>query len=196
MPDGSFLVTERPGRLQHVRPGADTHQVSGTPPVLYMGHGGLLDVALDPAFADNGIVYLSFLQGEETASTVKVLRARFDAESERLVHQQVIFEGTPGPRPEMLGGRLALTGDGYLFLTLGDRWDRDRAQDLSDTAAASSASRPTGRFPTTIRSAAIPAHGRRSGATAIAIRKASPSIAPPASSGRTSTDRKAATSST
>jgi glucose/arabinose dehydrogenase len=136
LPDGSFLVTERPGRLQHVRPGADTHQVSGTPPVLYMGHGGLLDVAVDPAFADNGIVYLSFLQGEESASTVKVLRARFDAESERLVHQQVIFEGTPGPSPEMLGGRLALTGDGYLFLSLGDRWDRDRAQDLSDTAGS------------------------------------------------------------
>jgi glucose/arabinose dehydrogenase len=63
LPDGSFLVTERPGRLQHVRPGIDTHQVSGTPPVLYIGHGGLLDVALDPGFADNGIVYLSFLQG-------------------------------------------------------------------------------------------------------------------------------------
>jgi aldose sugar dehydrogenase len=67
LPDGSFLVTERPGRLQHVRPGIDTRQVSGTPPVLYMGHGGLLDIALDPEFADNGIVYLSFLQGEESA---------------------------------------------------------------------------------------------------------------------------------
>ena len=69
LPDGSFLVTERPGRLQHVRPQADTSQVSGTPPVLYTGHGGLLDVALDPEFAENGIIYLSFLQGEESAST-------------------------------------------------------------------------------------------------------------------------------
>ncbi len=136
LPDGSFLVTERPGRLQHVRPGADTRQVSGTPPVLYIGHGGLLDIALDPAFAENGIIYLSFLQGEESASTVKVLRARFDAENARLVHQQVIFEGSTGPKPEMLGGRLALTGDGYLFLSLGDRWDGERAQDLSNTAGS------------------------------------------------------------
>ncbi len=136
LPDGSFLVTERPGRLQHVRPGAGTSQVAGTPPVLYVGHGGLLDVALDPGFAENGIIYLSFLQGEESASTVKVLRARFDAERERLVHQQVIFEGSPGPRPEMLGGRMALTGDGYLFLSLGDRWDVARAQDLSNTAGS------------------------------------------------------------
>ena len=136
LPDGSFLVTERPGRLQHVRPGADTRQVSGTPPVLYIGHGGLLDIALDPAFGENGIIYLSFLQGEESASAVKVLRARFDAENARLVHQQVIFEGSIGPKPEMLGGRLALTGDGYLFLSLGDRWDGERAQDLSDTAGS------------------------------------------------------------
>jgi aldose sugar dehydrogenase len=134
LPDGSFLVTERPGRLQHVHPDADTRLVSGTPPVLYSGHGGLLDIALDPAFADNSLVYLSFLQGEESASTIKVLRARFDAENERLDRQQVIFEGSPGPRPEMLGGRLALTGDGYLYLSLGDRWDGPRAQDLSDTA--------------------------------------------------------------
>jgi glucose/arabinose dehydrogenase len=104
--------------------------------VLYLGHGGLLDVALDPEFADNGIIYLSFLQGEESASSVKVLRAQFNAEQERLVHQQVIFEGSTGPRPEMLGGRMALTGDGYLFLALGDRWDTASAQDLSNTAGS------------------------------------------------------------
>ena len=147
LPDGSFLVTERPGRLQHLRPGADTRQVSGTPPVLYLGNGGLLDIALDPAFADNDIVYISFLQGEESASTVKVLRATFDAENARLVRQQVIFDGGPGPRPEQLGGRLALTGDGYLFLSLGDRWERARAQDLSDTAGSIVRIRTDGSVP-------------------------------------------------
>jgi glucose/arabinose dehydrogenase len=136
LPDGSFLVTERPGRLQHVGLGGDTRQVTGTPPVLYQGHGGLLDIALDPDFGENGTVYLSFLQGEDSASTVKVLRAVFDADNSRLIHQQVIFEGSPGPRPEMLGGRLALTGDGYLFLSLGDRWDGPSAQDLSTTAGS------------------------------------------------------------
>ena len=47
-------------------PTPSTSQVSGIPPVLYLGHGGLLDVALDPEFAENGIIYLSFLQGEES----------------------------------------------------------------------------------------------------------------------------------
>ncbi len=134
LPDGSFLVTERPGRLQHVTQTAGTYSVDGVPPVLYSGHGGLLDVEVDPNFQDNGTIYLSYLQGEETASIVKVMRAHFDADREALTDQQVIFEGSPGARPELLGGRIALTDDGYLFLSLGERWDRDKAQDLSDTS--------------------------------------------------------------
>jgi glucose/arabinose dehydrogenase len=136
LPDGSFLVTERPGRLQHVRVNADTIAVQGIPGVLYVGHGGLLDIAIDPAFEENRFVYLSYLQGEETASTIRVLRAKYDEDNDTLNDQAIIFEGSPGPRPEMLGGRLALTGDGYLFISLGDRWDGSRAQDLSDTAGS------------------------------------------------------------
>jgi glucose/arabinose dehydrogenase len=134
LPDGSFLVTERPGRLQHVTQTAGTYPVDGVPTVLYTGHAGLLDVVIDPNFEENGTIYLSYVQGEETASIVKVMRARFDADAEALTDQQVIFEGSPGARPELLGGRIALTPDGYLFLSLGERWDRDRAQDLSDTS--------------------------------------------------------------
>ena len=84
LPDGSFLVTERPGRLQHVTQTAGTYAVDGVPPVLYSGHGGLLDVEVDPNFEENGTIYLSYLQGEETASIVKVMRARFDADHEAL----------------------------------------------------------------------------------------------------------------
>jgi glucose/arabinose dehydrogenase len=134
LPDGSFLVTERPGRLQHVTQTAGTYPVDGVPTVLYTGHAGLLDVAIDPDFHENSTIYLSYVQGEETASIVKVMRAHFDADAEALTDQQVIFEGSPGARPELLGGRIALTPDGYLFLSLGERWDRDKAQDLSDTS--------------------------------------------------------------
>jgi glucose/arabinose dehydrogenase len=147
LPDGSFLVTERPGHLQHVRPGADTQPVAGTPEVLYVGHGGLLDIALDPEFADNQLVYISYLQGEETASTVRVLRARYDESDETLTDAEVIFEGSPGASPELLGGRLALTGDDYLFLSLGDRWERDKAQDLSGTAGTIIRIRTDGTIP-------------------------------------------------
>jgi glucose/arabinose dehydrogenase len=147
LPDGSFLVTERPGRLQHVTQTAGTYAVDGVPPVLYSGHGGLLDVAVDPNFEENGMIYLSYLQGEETASIIKVMRARFDADQEALTEQQVIFEGSPGTRPELLGGRIALTGDGYLFLSLGDRWDAAKAQDLSGTAGTIVRIRSDGSIP-------------------------------------------------
>jgi glucose/arabinose dehydrogenase len=147
LPDGSFLVTERPGRLQHVRSNAETNQVVGIPPVFYVGHGGLLDVAVDPEFEDNHFVYLSYLQGNETASILRVLRARFDQANDALTEAQVIFESSPGPRPEQIGGRLALTGDGYLFIALGDRWDGSRAQDLSDTAGSIVRIRTDGTVP-------------------------------------------------
>ena len=136
LPDGSFLVTERPGRLQHVRVNADTIAIQGTPSVLYVGHGGLLDIAVDPEFEQSHLVYLSYLQGEETASTIRVMRARFGEDNDTLTDQAIVFEGSPGPRPEQIGGRLALSGDGYLFISLGDRWDGPRAQDLSDTAGS------------------------------------------------------------
>ena len=136
LPDGSFLVTERPGRLQHVRPNADTIAVQNMPAVLYKGHGGLLDIAVDPEFEANGLIYLSYLQGDETASVMRVMRAKFDTDSDALIETRILFEGTPGPRPEQIGGRLALTGDGYLFISLGDRWEGQRAQDLSDTAGS------------------------------------------------------------
>jgi glucose/arabinose dehydrogenase len=136
LPDGSFLVTERPGRLQHVRVNADIIAIQGIPSVLYAGHGGLLDIAVDPEFEQSHVVYLSYLHGEETASTIRVMRARFDADNDTLADQTIIFEGSPGPRPEQIGGRLALSGDGYLFISLGDRWDGPRAQDLSDTAGS------------------------------------------------------------
>jgi aldose sugar dehydrogenase len=147
LPDSSFLVTERPGRLQHVRSNNETNPVAGVPAVYYVGHGGLLDVAVDPEFEDNHFVYLSYLQGNETATIVRVLRARLDEVTEALTEEQVIFESSPGPRPELIGGRMALTGDGYIFIALGDRWDGARAQDLSDTAGSIVRIRTDGTVP-------------------------------------------------
>jgi glucose/arabinose dehydrogenase len=132
LPDGSFLVTERSGHLQHVRPGSEPREVAGIPPVLYELHGGLLDIAIDPDFASNGLIYFSYLQGDTSSSTMRVMRARYDERAEALADQQVIFESTPGPKTDQIGGRLAVPGDGYLFLTLGDLWQPERAQDLGD----------------------------------------------------------------
>lgn len=131
LPDGSILLTERPGRLQLIPSGSIAREVSGLPPLLSKGLAGLLDVAVDPDFSENGIVYLSYVQGTEVSSTIRVLRAKLYQSSSALVGQQVIFESTPAAGMEQLGGRIAVTGDGYLFLTLGDRWEPERAQNLS-----------------------------------------------------------------
>lgn len=134
LPDHSILVTEKLGRLQLIRPAADPMSVTGLPAVLHKGHGGLLDVAVDPAYPENGILYLSYLHGSEELSSVRVLRARLDRSSNALLDQQVIFESIPSASTEQLGGRIAITRDGHLFLTLGARWQAKRAQDLSDDA--------------------------------------------------------------
>ena len=71
LPDGRMLVTERPGRLRIVsKDGAKSEPLKGVPEVFAQGQGGLLDVALDPHFTDNGLVYLSYAEpGEDNAGT-------------------------------------------------------------------------------------------------------------------------------
>jgi glucose/arabinose dehydrogenase len=134
LPDHSILVTEKVGRLQLIRLEGDPVSVARVPAVLHKGHGGLLDVAVDPAFPKNGILYLSYLHGSEELSSVRVLSARLDRSSNALVDQRVIFESIASTSAEQLGGRIAITRDGHLFLTLGARWQAKRAQDLSDDA--------------------------------------------------------------
>jgi glucose/arabinose dehydrogenase len=136
LPDGRVLLTERTGRLRIVQDDANVSaQLSGTPPVLSGGHGGLLDVRPAPDFADSHELFLSYVHGRPDAAVVRVMRGRL--EGTRLVEQSVIFESRPPvPGLEQLGGRLAFGPDGCLFLTLGDRWEGGRAQDLLDHAGS------------------------------------------------------------
>ena len=142
MPDGRLLVTERPGRLRVIS--ADGREISpavqGVPQVDYRDLGGLLDVTIDPAFARNRVIYLSFTkkvgQGEGPGlNSLTVARARLSEDATHLERYRVIFKQTPAvANGENLGGRLAVSGDGYLYLTIGDRYapqDRMRAQSLA-----------------------------------------------------------------
>jgi glucose/arabinose dehydrogenase len=84
----------------------------------------------------------------ETSSTIRVLRASLDQRRPKLKNKQVIFESSPpAPSVEQLGGRIAVTSGGYLFLTLGDRWERKRAQDLADHAGSIIRIRTDGSVP-------------------------------------------------
>jgi glucose/arabinose dehydrogenase len=132
LPDGSLLVTERIGRLQLIQFGLDPREVAGLPTILNRDHAGLLDIVLDPGFAENRIVYFSYVHGTENLSSVRVMKARLDQQNVRLAEHQVIFDSTPADMTELFGGRMTITGDGHLFLTLGDRWRAEHAQDLSN----------------------------------------------------------------
>jgi glucose/arabinose dehydrogenase len=134
LPDGRIVVTERPGRLRIVdRSGHLSEPLAGVPPVFAQGQGGLLDVALDPHFAENRTLYLSYAEpGSGNVAGTAVARARLgDA---RLDDVQVIYRQEPKVSGgNHFGSRLVFRSDGTLFVTQGERFNyRQQAQDLSD----------------------------------------------------------------
>ncbi len=132
LPDGRLLVTERPGRLRVVGlDGTVSPPVAGVPEVYARGQGGLLDVALDPGFAANRVLYLSYAEPGEGGAGTAVARARFAGD--RLEAVQVIHRQEPKlPGGGHYGSRVVPVGDGTLFVTQGDRMNwRERAQDLA-----------------------------------------------------------------
>jgi glucose/arabinose dehydrogenase len=138
LPDGRMLVTERPGRLRVVGPRGDVSEPLGTPPQLRIaarGQGGLLDVTLDPDFAQNRLIYLSFAEDRgEGRSGTSVMRARLNTNATALEAAQIIFRQEPAyTGRNHWGSRLVFGLDGNLFVTLGDRFDlRQQAQNLEN----------------------------------------------------------------
>jgi glucose/arabinose dehydrogenase len=133
LPDGRMLVTERPGRVRLLEPdGRLSEPLAGVPRVQASGQGGLLDVALDPRFAENRLVYLAYAEpGEGRTAGTAVARGRLG--EGRLENVQVIYQQQPKVEgANHFGSRLVFARDGTLFVTQGERFDhRDQAQDLS-----------------------------------------------------------------
>lgn len=135
LPNGDALITERPGRLRLIRAGALVPQpVDGVPAVDARGQGGLLDVALHPDFASNRLVYLSFSQPlSGGANTTRVVRGRLSDDGLRLQSVETVFQASPAVvSTAHFGSRLAFAPDGSLFVTVGERNQRQRAQDRTD----------------------------------------------------------------
>jgi glucose/arabinose dehydrogenase len=131
LPDGRMLVSERPGRLRVVsRGGGVSTPLVGVPRVFARGQGGLLDVALAPDFAASRWVYLSYAESGPGGAGTAVSRGRLGPAG--LQDVQVIFRQVPKvDGTNHFGSRLVFSRDGRLFVTLGDRFKFNPAQDLA-----------------------------------------------------------------
>jgi aldose sugar dehydrogenase len=130
LPDGRMLVTEKEGRLRVVAPdGTLSEPLAGVPEVYDNGQGGLLDVALDPDFAVNQLVYLSFAEPGGEGGGTAVARGKLGAG--QLDHVEVIWRQQPKlDGGQHFGSRLVFLKDGTLIVTLGDRNQRQYIPDM------------------------------------------------------------------
>jgi glucose/arabinose dehydrogenase len=148
LPDGRMLVTERDGRLRIISKDfkLDPRPVEGVPPVVAVGQGGLFDIALHPGYAENQLVYLAYNGAGNGGWGTELMRAKFDGQ--RLTEPQVLFRLDPKSRSgHHFGGRIVFDRQGYLYLTLGDRGDKERAQLLYDHAGSVIRLHDDGRVP-------------------------------------------------
>jgi Glucose/sorbosone dehydrogenases len=147
LPDGRMLVTERPGRLRIVeQDGRLGEPLAGLPAIFAEGQGGLLDVALDPHFTDHGWVYVSFAEAGDGGAATAVARGKLG--DGRLEDVEVIFRQRPkvGGKNHF-GSRLVFAHDGTLFVTLGERYQKERAQRLDETLGKLVRINPDGSIP-------------------------------------------------
>jgi glucose/arabinose dehydrogenase len=169
LPDGRLLITEKTGQLRVFADGKVSAPIKGLPKVEYKNQGGLLDVAIDPDFAKNELVYLSFTEVAEQQP--KGAKVRTDPRLGKFVDPtDTVLKGTAVARGRLVGaelkdvtviwrqepkivglnhfgGRLAFAPDGKLFITSGDRQSFDPAQDLRTNLGKVVRINPDGTIP-------------------------------------------------
>ncbi len=152
LPDESMLLTQRNGVLWKVRNGVK-REIKGTPEVLAVGQGGLLEVAPHPGYKSNGWIYLSYSEDAgakvdgKTASMTAVVRGRI--KNNKWVDQEDIFKAPPKFHTTKGGhyGSRFVFKDGYLFFGIGDRQEGDPAQDITVPHGKIHRIHDDGRFP-------------------------------------------------
>ena len=136
LPDGNFLVTEKPGKMFLMNQAGETlSEISGVPEVAYGGQGGLGDIAIHPNFNENKTVYVSFAEeGENDTRGAVVIKATLDLTEEggALTNLEYIWRQVPKVTGRgHYAHRMAFSEDGYLFISSGDRQKFDPAQDMT-----------------------------------------------------------------
>ena len=152
LPDGRMLVTEREGRLRIVSKDfkLDPKPVEGLPEIAATGQGGLFDVAIHPQYAQNGWIYWAYNAPGPGGWGTTLARGKLisDANNYRMTEVQLLFSMEPKTRSgQHFGGRIVFDGKGIVYLTLGDRGDKPRAQKLDDHAGSVIRLHDDGRVP-------------------------------------------------
>lgn len=129
LPDGSFLVTLRGGKLLRVGASGETTEIQGVPGTYYAGQGGFFDVVLHPDFSNNQTLYLSYAHGTPEANGTAITRATLAGD--RLEDaSQILLVSPLKATPQHYGGKMLFLTDGTLLLTTGEGFEyREDAQD-------------------------------------------------------------------
>ena len=135
LPDGRILVTEKGGTMRLVSSSGDVSDaITGLPAVNDSGQGGLLDVAVDPDFSQNRMVYWSFSQDGDNGTATAVAKGTLSDDETKIENVQVIYTALPEFNSSLhYGSRLEWDGSGNLFVSTGERSDlasRPEAQKL------------------------------------------------------------------
>jgi glucose/arabinose dehydrogenase len=137
MPDGAFIVTELGGKLRIIRDGKASSPIGGVPKSVRKGQGGLLDVALDPGFETNRTLFLSMAVAEGGRYGTAIVRGVLSKDAKNLTDVKELFRMNKFTgKGQHFGSRIVFASDGSLFFGIGDRGERDRAQDMRDHAGS------------------------------------------------------------
>lgn len=134
LPDGRMVVTEKTGQIRIYDPKQGLQPaLEGLPEIAVYGQGGLLDVAVHPDYENNGWIYFSYSAEGEDKGTYGTEVARAKLKNGKLQQLETVFVALPKVEGGAhFGSRLVFDKEGYLYITLGDRGQRDPAQDLSN----------------------------------------------------------------
>lgn len=123
MPDGRLMVTIKSGYMEiHDANGTLVKKITGFPDVLFAGQGGLLDVAFDPNFASNKIMYWSYAEKAQDGSLTAVAKGNLNEAAGKVENASVIFRATPATNSTLqYGSRLIFDKDGNLFVSVGEK---------------------------------------------------------------------------